>query len=328
MAVIEMTARTITTEKKLEMLRTMLKIRHFESRADEFFQRGMVRGATHLYIGEEAVATGACAAIELDDYITSTHRGHGHCIAKGGELPRMMAELFGKETGYCRGKGGSMHIADITAGNLGANGVVGGGLGIATGAALACTMRKDGRIVLCFFGDGASNQGVFHEAVNMASIWKLPIVYICENNQYAISMPVKRAINIENIAARSAGYGIPGITVDGNDVLTVYQAVSAAVQRAREGEGPSLVECKTYRWRGHSQRDAQQPYRTKEEVAEWKKRCPIQHFKRELIVEGHLTEQEFESMDREAEQAIDEAVRFAEESPFPPEEALYADVYV
>jgi len=328
MAFIEMTARTITTEKKLEMLRTMLKIRHFEGCADEFFQRGMVRGATHLYIGEEAIATGACAAIEPDDYITSTHRGHGHCIAKGGELPRMMAELFGKETGYCRGKGGSMHIADITAGNLGANGVVGGGLAIATGAALACAMRKDGRVVLCFFGDGASNQGVFHEAVNMASIWKLPVVYICENNQYAISMPVKRAVNIENIAGRSAAYGIPGTTADGNDVIAVYEAVSEAVKRCREGKGPSLIECKTYRWRGHSQRDAQQPYRTREEVAEWKKKCPIEHFKRGLIAEGLLTEQEFEFMDRDVEHAIEKAVQFAEESPYPKEEELYRDVYV
>jgi pyruvate dehydrogenase E1 component alpha subunit len=328
MAVIEATARTMTTEKKLEMLRTMLKIRHFEGRADEFFQRGMVRGTTHLYIGEEAIATGACAAIEPDDYITSTHRGHGHCIAKGGELPRMMAELFGKETGYCRGKGGSMHIADVTAGNLGANGVVGGGLAIAAGAALACAIRKDGRVVLCFFGDGASNQGVFHEAVNLASIWKLPVVYICENNQYAISMPVKRAINVENIANRSVAYGISGITVDGNDVIAVYEAVAEAVKRCREGAGPSLIECKTYRWRGHSQRDSQQLYRSKEEVAEWKKRCPIQHFKRRLIADGLLTEQEFECMDREVEQAIEEAVKFAEESPYPREEEIYGDVYV
>ncbi len=326
MTVTKPAEKTLTREKKLEMLRTMLKIRHFESRVDEFFQRGMVRGTTHLYIGEEATATGACAAIEPTDYITSTHRGHGHCIAKGGELPRMMAELFGKETGYCRGKGGSMHIADVDAGNLGANGVVGGGLAIATGAALACAIRKDGRVVLCFFGDGATNQGVFHEAVNLASIWKLPIIYICENNQYAISTSVKTAFNIENIADRSVSYGIPGVIVDGNDVIGVYDAVSAAVKGCRREEGPTLIECKTYRWRGHSKSDIQ-IYRTKEEVEEWKKKCPIQRFKKRLIEENLLTEEEFEAMDKEVEEAVEEAIKFAQESPYPQEEELFEDVY-
>ena len=320
------TAGGLDREKKLEMLWTMLRIRHFDSRADEFFMRGMVRGATHLYIGEEAIATGACAAIGPDDYITSTHRGHGHCIAKGGELGRMMAELFGKETGYCRGKGGSMHIADVDAGNLGANGVVGGGMAIATGAALACAMRGDGRVVLCFFGDGATNQGVFHEAVNMASVWKLPVIYICENNQYAISTSVKMAFNIENIADRSAAYGIPGVTVDGNDVAAVYRAVSEAVARAREGEGPTLVECKTYRWRGHSQRD-NQSYRTKEEVEVWRKKCPIKRFKNALVGEGLLTEDEYEHMVQAVEQEVEEAVKFAQDSPYPHEDELFRDVY-
>jgi pyruvate dehydrogenase E1 component alpha subunit len=316
----------LTKEKKLEMLQTMLKIRYFESTVDEFFQRGLIKGTTHLYIGEEAIASGACGVLDPQDYITSNHRGHGHCIAKGGEIPRMMAELFGKETGYCRGKGGSMHIADIGAGNLGANGIVGGGLAIAAGAALACRMNKNNRVVLCFFGDGASNQGVFHEAINLASIWKLPVVYICENNQYALSTSVKKSLNIENIADRSKSYGIPGIIVDGNDVIAVYKVVYTAVFRAREGEGPSLIECKTYRWRGHSQRD-NQSYRSKGEVEEWKIRCPIKRFKTQLVNEGLLTDEEYENIVQQIEQEINHAVKFAQESPYPKESELYQGLY-
>ncbi|MGD2157550.1 MAG: pyruvate dehydrogenase (acetyl-transferring) E1 component subunit alpha [Anaerolineales bacterium] len=316
----------LTAEKELEMLRTMLRIRAFETRADELFMRAAVRGTTHLYIGEEAIATGACAAIEPQDYITSTHRGHGHCIAKGADIRLMMAELFGKETGYCRGKGGSMHIADVETGNLGANGVVGGGIAIATGAALACTLRKNGGVVLCFFGDGASNQGVFHEALNMASIWKLPVIYICENNQYAISTPVKRSINIENVSERGAAYGIPGTTVDGNDLLAVYEEVSKAVRRARIGGGPSLIECKTYRWRGHSQRD-NQSYRTKEEIEAWKEKDPIKRYKEVLITKDALSEDEYQTLIQQIEDEAEEAIRFAQESPYPKEEELYTGVY-
>jgi pyruvate dehydrogenase E1 component alpha subunit len=316
----------LQAEQKLEMLRTMLRIRAFETRADELFMRAAVRGTTHLYIGEEAIATGACSAIERHDYITSTHRGHGHCIAKGADIRLMMAELFGKETGYCRGKGGSMHIADVKAGNLGANGVVGGGLAIATGAALACKLRKNGSIVLCFFGDGASNQGVFHESLNMASVWDLPVVYLCENNQYAISTPVQLAVNIENISQRGAAYNLPGVTVDGNDILAVYEVVSKAVYRARKGGGPSLIECKTYRWRGHSQRD-NQSYRTKAEIEAWKERGPIKRFKAVLMAEDILSEDDFQNMMAQVEEEADEAIRFAQDSPYPEEEELHTGVY-
>ncbi|HHE71655.1 MAG TPA: thiamine pyrophosphate-dependent dehydrogenase E1 component subunit alpha, partial [Chloroflexi bacterium] len=230
----------------------MYTIRAFEERAEQLYALGKVHGTMHLSIGEEASAVGSIAALRPDDLILSTHRGHGHCIAKGADLNRMMAEFLGKETGYCRGRGGSMHIADVAGGNLGANGVVGGGLPISVGVGLALRMQKRDQIVLCFFGDGAANNGAFHESLNMAAIWKLPVVFVCENNQYAMSLSVRRAFAIERISDRAAAYGMPGVTVDGNDLLAVYQAVSSAVQRARANQGPTLIENVTYRWRGHS----------------------------------------------------------------------------
>ncbi len=308
------------------MYKKMLLIRHFEEKVDEFFARAMIHGTTHLYVGEEATAVGACVNLEEGDLITSTHRGHGHCIAQGADVKRMMAELFGKETGYCKGKGGSMHIADVDKGNLGANGVVGGGIPLAVGAALTLKLKKTDRVTLCFFGDGASNQGCFHESVNLASIWALPVVFICENNVYGMSFSVKKSIRAESIAARSAAYGIPGEVVDGNDALAVADAVSRAVATARAGEGPSIIECQTYRWKGHSKSDANL-YRTQEEIRDWKKRCPIERFRKKLIQMGTMTAEEAASIDRETMEEMEAAVKFAMDSPEPPVESRLEDVY-
>ena len=324
---------------KPDLLRQMVTIRAFEEKAEQLYTLGKVHGTMHLSIGMEASAVGAIAALRPDDLILSTHRGHGHCIAKGADLNRMMAEFMGKENGYCRGRGGSMHIADVQGGNLGANGVVGGGIATAMGVGLGLKMQRRGdlagfwkparsadRVILCFFGDGAANLGPFHESLNMAAIWKLPVVYVCENNQYAMSFPVKKAFAIERISDRAAAYGIPGVTVDGNDLLAVYEAVSQAVERARAGEGPTLVENVTYRWRGHSKSDANR-YRTKEEIEAWKEKCPIRRFRARLIEEGTLAEEEAERIEQEAYAAIEAAVQFAEASPEPTLEAIEEGVY-
>jgi TPP-dependent pyruvate/acetoin dehydrogenase alpha subunit len=288
---------------------------------------GKIHGTMHLSIGMEASAVGSIAALRPDDFILSTHRGHGHCIAKGADLNRMMAEFMGKATGYCRGRGGSMHIADVSGGNLGANGVVGGGLATAMGVGLGLKMQKRDQIVLCFFGDGAANLGPFHESLNMAAIWSLPVVFVCENNQYAMSFSVKRAFAIERISDRASAYGMPGVTVDGNDLMAVYEAVSAAVERARGGFGPSLIENVTYRWRGHSKSDANR-YRTQEEIEEWKQKCPIVRFRRQLVEMSALTEEEADQIERAAYAAIDAAVAYSESSPEPDvatiEEGVYA----
>ncbi len=313
-------------EKLIDMLTKMHLIRAFEERADQLFALGKVHGTMHLSIGMEATAVGAISALRPDDYITSTHRGHGHCIAKGGDVKLMMAEFLGKETGYCRGRGGSMHIADVESGNLGATGVVGGGIPTAVGAALSVKLRQTGQVVLCFFGDGAANMGIFHESLNLAAIWRLPVVFVCENNQYAMSMSVSRAFPIPDIAERAAAYAMPGKVVDGNDVLAVYAAVAEAVDRARAGEGPSLIECKTYRWKGHSKSD-QERYRTREEVAAWKKRDPITRFEAYLLQEGLLTEEQRQAIAKEAQVRIEEAVAFAEASPEPRVEEIMEGVY-
>ncbi|WKA49661.1 thiamine pyrophosphate-dependent dehydrogenase E1 component subunit alpha [Planococcus liqunii] len=308
------------------LLKQMWLIRYFEEKVDEFFAKGMIHGTTHLAVGQEASAVGSIAVLEGRDKITSTHRGHGHCIAKGAEVNKMMAELFGRTTGYCKGKGGSMHIADVEQGNLGANGIVGGGFSIATGAALTSKMRNEGYVVLCFFGDGASNEGSFHEAVNLASIWKLPVVFICENNQYGMSGPVKEMMNVEDIAQRAEAYGIPGKVVDGNDVFNVMNGVGEAVERARNGEGPSIVEAKTYRWKGHSKSDAKK-YRTREEEQEWRAKDPIVRLRDVLVQEGLLTEEEADSIKAEAKKEIEESVEFAKDSPMPTLDDLMEDIY-
>lgn len=316
----------LSDERLVELLRQMQLIRAFEWKADQLYAEGKVHGTMHLSIGQEAAAVGAIAALEPDDYIFSTHRGHGHCLAKGADVNLMMAEFRGKESGYCRGRGGSMHIADLEGGNLGANGVVGGGLAMACGAALAQKMQGTGKVVLCFFGDGASNQGIFHEALNMAAIWDLPVVYFCENNQYGMSMHVRRSTAVERISDRACAYGFPGKTVDGNDLLEVYEATKESVARARAGDGPSLVEGVTYRWKGHSKSDADR-YRTKEEIEEWKAKDPIVRFEELLIHEGVLTPDQARTIESQAQTEIDSAVEFAESCPEPSLDGIEEGVY-
>jgi len=320
----------VSPESQREMLRTMQTIRRFEERASADYHAGNIYGVVHCYLGEEAVAAGVCAALAPDDQIISTHRGHGHCIAKGADLDRMMAELYGRETGYCKGKGGSMHIADFAKGMLGANGIVAGGISIVTGAGLAAQLLANGRVAVCFFGDGAANAGPFHESINIAAAWKLPVIYVCENNLYAAQTGQMATHAMPDVAGRAAGYGIPGVVVDGNDIFAVHEAASKAVARARAGEGPTLIECKTYRHRPHTERKGQPDHRPREEVALWMSdaRDPIArlvaHLKRQ---QGQLTDDEWKEMDREILARIERAVAFARASPFPRPEAATEDVF-
>jgi pyruvate dehydrogenase E1 component alpha subunit len=302
----------------LEKLDTMLLIRAFEEKAEELFALGRVHGTMHLSIGQEASAVGAASALRRGDYLLNHHRGHGHCLAWfDSDEQRMMAEFMGKETGYCRGRGGSMHIANIDANNLGANGIVAGGLPISVGVGLSIQLRQTDQVCLAVFGDGGANTGAFNEALNMAAIWRLPIVYLCENNQYAMSMPMISAFAIDTISERAAGYGMPGLTVDGNDLLAVYAAVKAAAERARRGEGPTLIEACTYRWRGHSKSD-KQAYRTRDEVKAWQAKDPIPRWAAALA----LSAVELDRHRAEAQRRIDAAVAFAEASPEPSVEAI------
>ena len=310
----------------IEMYKKMLEIRRFEEKVYELFTQNLIPGTMHLYIGEEAVAVGVCAALDINDFITSTHRGHGHCIAKGASLKKMMAELFGRRTGYCKGKGGSMHITDKGSGMLGANAVVGGAIPIAVGAGLSCALKYPERVTACFFGDGASNQGTFHEGINMAAVWDLPVIFVCENNLYAMGTRQSIVMKIADISERAAGYGIPGVTVDGNDVMAVNKAASEAVKRARNGKGPTLIECKTYRHKGHSRFDPAK-YRPEEETAAWMARDPVISFKKQLLEKG-IPEEFFQKIEDQVDAEIEEAVQFAQNSPHPaPEEAL-DDVWV
>ncbi len=300
----------------LWMYNKMHEIRKFEEKALDLFKQDKLRGSVHLYIGEEAVATGVCAHLTDNDYITSTHRGHGHCIAKGAKLGEALAELMGKETGYCGGRGGSMHIADVTKGNLGANAIVGGGIPIAVGGALTSKMTGAKDIAVSFFGDGASNEGTFHESLNLASVWKLPIVFVCENNLYGISVPTWQSTSVKDIAVRAAAYDIPGEVVDGNDIIAVYEAFEKAAQRARNGEGPSLIECKTYRWEGHWTGDPQN-YRTRDEVEEWKEKDPIARFEKYLLDNKVATEEELREIENKVAEAVEAAEDFAMNSSVP-----------
>jgi pyruvate dehydrogenase E1 component alpha subunit len=304
----------------------MARIRSFECKVADNFAAGKIGGFIHLYVGEEAIAVGACAHLRKEDRITSTHRGHGHCIAKGCDTKLMMAEVYGKKTGYCKGKGGSMHIADFNIGMLGANGIVGAGIPIATGAGLAIKYQGTDNVVICFFSDGASNTAAFHEGINLGAIWNLPVIYVCENNMYAISVCQDTHQRVKNISDRAMAYGIPGFTVDGNDVIAVHEAIGEAVKRARKGEGPTLIECKTYRWRGHFEGDPC-VYRTKEEEEEWKKKDPIENFRNKIIEMDIITKEETNKIDQEVENEIEEAVKFAEESPYPDVEDALDDVY-
>jgi len=306
----------IPKKKLLELLKSMLTIRYFEEKVKELYLNNLIRGTVHLSMGQEAVAAGSCLSINQDDYITSTHRGHGHCIAKGIDLNKLMAEILGKATGSCGGRGGTMHIFDVSHGIMGTNGIVGGGIPIATGLALGIQQLGLNKVVLCFFGDGASNQGSFHEAINLSSIWKLPVVYICENNQYGDTTPFHEVVAIESIADRAIAYGIPGVVVDGNNAIEVYTKVSEAVKRARDSNGPTLIECKTYRWEGHHLGDPC-VYRTKGEVNKWRQKCPIKRLKI-LLEQGEvLTKEEWEQIDNEVRIKVEKAEKFAKGSPDP-----------
>jgi pyruvate/2-oxoglutarate/acetoin dehydrogenase E1 component/TPP-dependent pyruvate/acetoin dehydrogenase alpha subunit len=331
-------SKELTRQQQLDMLRRMWEIRMFEDTVSDLLNQNIIKGASHLYAGQEAVAVGAIAALRDDDLITSTHRGHGHCHARGDTLAvgpeakqehlnKMMAELCGRATGYCKGRGGSMHIADVQKGNLGATGIVGGNIPVATGAALSMKLQSLDRVVLCFFGDGASNTGNFHESLNMASAWKLPVVYVVENNLYGMSVPFNSVSALHDIADRAKGYDIPGVVVDGMDVMAVYEVVSEAIARARRGEGPSLVECKTYRWYGHSKSDPKK-YRTKEEEQEWHVRDPLSKFGRYLLDSGVATQEELDAIEKRADEALKKATEFALASPMPDPAEVEQDVYV
>lgn len=310
----------------LQIYYTLILIRRFEERVNELYMQGHIPSTLHLYIGQEAVAVGVCANLEDSDYILSTHRPHGHAIAKGVSINAIMAELFGKATGCCKGKGGSMHIGDISVGMFPAIAIVGGNVPIAAGAALAQKMQKNGGVTVCFSGDGASNEGAWHEALNAAAIYDLPVVFVTENNQYAASTPFNLAFRIENVADRACAYGMPGVVVDGNDVLAVYEAAGEAIARARRGEGPTLLECKTYRQCGHSRSDPR-GYRSKEEETEWLKKDPIPRFRDWLSDNQQFSPDNLKKIEEQVEREIDAAIEFAENSP-PPEPAdVYTDVF-
>lgn len=322
----------ISPEIALDIYQRILTIRRFEEEVGRLFKNGQLPGFVHLYIGEEAVGAGVCAALRDDDYITSTHRGHGHVIAKGGDINRMMAELFGKATGYCKGKGGSMHIADFEIGMLGACGTVGGGIPIAVGAGLSAKYRKTDQVSLCFFGDGAANEGSFHESLNLASTLKLPVIFVCENNQYGEFTPAVRAMNIENIADRAAAYGIPGVIADGTDALAMYVVARQAVERARRGEGPTLIEAKTHRRGGHAEGEeaflAGQQYRLPDEVAAAQQKDPLTLLHTHLVEYGMVAAGELEAMDHQITERVAAAVEYARASPYPAPESIFEDTWV
>jgi acetoin:2,6-dichlorophenolindophenol oxidoreductase subunit alpha len=321
----------IGKEVVLEMYRRMHRVRHFEQKIKDLLTAGEIPGFAHVSIGEEATAVGICAALRPADRITSTHRGHGHLIAKGGDVERMMAEIFGKRTGYCKGKGGSMHIADFSLGILGANGIVGGGIPIATGSALAAKLGHSSDVTACFFGDGAANEGTFHESLNLASIWKLPVIYVCENNGFGEFTPTGAVTSVKDIAVRAKGYDIPGYVVDGNNVLEVYRYAGEAAARARSGEGPTLLECKTYRWEGHvvgEQAFITGSYRSDDEVARWKARCPIIALEKEVLESGLIKHEELERIVKETHEQVEAAVEFARKSPLPEPAEANEDLWV
>ncbi|WP_209511687.1 thiamine pyrophosphate-dependent dehydrogenase E1 component subunit alpha [Sedimentibacter acidaminivorans] len=309
----------------LDLYQTMVRIRKFETELSNCFTKGMLFGNIHTSIGQEAVAAGANKALEKTDLITTTHRGHGQIIAKGAKTDKMMAELFGRKTGYCGGKGGSMHVADVSLGILGANGIVGAGIPIGAGAALASKIKGTKEVTLAIFGDAASNEGTFHEAINMAAAWKLPVVFLCENNNYGVSVNIHSVTNTDNISVRAKAYDIPGVTVDGNNPLTVYEAIKEAVEYAREGNGPSIVECMTWRMRGHYEGDPAS-YRSKEVTEEWAKKDPINNFRVYLLNEG-IEEQEIVEIENHMDKEIEDALQFALDSPFPDPSEVTTDVY-
>lgn len=317
----------ISKEQATSFYQTMCNIRCFEEAIEKNFLAGKIPGFVHLYIGEEAIATGVCSALRKTDYIESTHRGHGHCIAKGADINRMMAEIFGKREGLCKGKGGSMHIADFSVGMLGANGVVGGGYNLAVGAAFATKMQGKDNVSVVFFGDGASNRGTFHEAANMAAIWKLPVIFVCEMNCWASTTPYRTTTSVDNISDRAQGYGMPYEIVDGNDVEVVYKAACKAVDRARKGEGPTFIECKTYRIKGHFVGDPEM-YRTRAEVKKvFDETDPLKKFREKYSSIGLFTEEELAALMQKAKKTIEDALEYAEKGNYPAESELYVDLY-
>ena len=322
----------MATDKALlmTMLRRMMLIRAFDENVKVMVQSAELVGAAHCYIGEEAVAVGACAALRDDDYITGNHRSHGHPLAKGGDVRKAMAELLGKATGYCKGKGGSMHLADFSIGILGESGIVASALPVAVGAAMGAKMQGNDRVVVAFFGDGASNQGACHEAMNLASIWKLPVIFLCENNQYAVTTSFNESVAVENISDRAVAYNMPGVLVDGQDAMAMYEATTEAVARGRAGRGPTLMEARTYRYEDHSEglvRILREPYRSEEEVAAWRQRDPIDIHTAMLIEQGIATQAEVDETQAGVHAAIEDALTFARESPYPEPEDLLTDMY-
>ncbi len=328
MTVTQAAEKTLSRDKARWMLQKMLEIRKFEDAVHELFGKGILPGFVHLYAGEEAIAVGVGAHLEVKDSITSTHRGHGHCIAKGCDLNGMMAEIYGKVTGLCKGKGGSMHIADLDKGMLGANGIVGGGFPLACGSALTAKLKKTNAVSVCFFGDGANNQGTFHEGINLAAIWKLPVVFVAENNGYAEATPFTYASSCVNIADRAIAYNIPGVKVDGKNVMEVYRVAQEAVERARRGEGPTLIECITYRNYGHFEGDAQKYKKEADKTKHLGEQDAIELFKAHLLNQQLLTKAELDEIETAVEQSIQDAIRFSEQSPFPEPGELETDVYV
>ena len=318
-------------KRLLGFYEVMYRTRRFEEEVFEFYKKGLMPGLAHLYLGEEAVAAGVCAALEEDDFIGSSHRGHGHLVARGAKADRMMAEILGKKDGYSKGKGGSMHIMALDRGILGANGIVGGEIPIATGAAYTAKYKGTKQVAVSFFGDAASNEGTFHESVNIAAAWNLPVIYVIENNLYGISVDIRDVTNTENLADRAAGYGIPGVVTDGMDVLAVYEAAVNAVKRARAGEGPTIIECKTYRWQGHHVGDPGE-YRSRKdegEKSEWMERCPVRTFRARLIAEsGKVKEGDLRALEAAIEEEIEAAARFATESPYPDPQEAFDDIFV
>lgn len=312
----------IGKEKLIWMYTKMLEMRLFEERIADLYRRGLVPSSAHVYIGQEAVATGVCASLREDDYLLATHRGHAHNIARGAPLDKLAAEILGKATGLCGGRGGSFRACYVKAGVLYSYPIVGSNIPIAAGVGLSIKLRKTDQVVACFFGDGAANIGDFHEGLNLASLWKLPVIFVCENNLYAISVSVKRSTSVENIADRAVSYNMPGVIVDGNDVIAVHRAACEAVERARSGRGPTLIECKTYRWLGHHVGDPGTAYRTKEEVEEWKKKCPIKRLKAKLLETGLLTKKDADTIEKEVERKVEEAMEFAIKTPYPSPDEL------
>ena len=324
-----MNVKNYSKKQLMSFYETMFKTRRFEEETFEFYKKGMMAGLAHLYMGEEAVAAGVCAALKEDDYIGSTHRGHGHLVARGADLNRMMAEILGKETGYSHGKGGSMHIMAMDKGILGANGIVGGEIPIATGAAYTIKYKGTDQVAVSFMGDSATNEGTFHESLNMAAAWDLPCIYIIENNLYGISVDIRDVTNTPDLAVRAKAYDIPGVVVDGMDVTAVYEAAVKAVKRAREGKGPTLIECKTYRWQGHHVGDpaTYRKRRSETEKEDWMARCPVATLRKEMIESGKAKEAEIEKLESQIEEQIQEAVQFAADSPYPEASEAFTDVF-